>query len=202
MTRQTRANDLLRSHRASRSGPSPLCGPGSAALARRIPVWARLSALPTLAVENDLVCFEPEAAGKRGRETRRADVDVENAVADTATEVMVMPLSVEFVARGLSGQVHGNDLPLVDHQTEVAIDRRRRDGRDKKARCRPQFLDRQRPISLLETREQRGTLPGRPHHRPFLLAFLTRLGRSSRPPSALRRCCAKPVRSPTRRAAP
>ena len=50
------------------------------------------------AEESDVVAFEPETARRERGEVGRTGVDVEDAVADAAAEVMVVMLAGHFVA--------------------------------------------------------------------------------------------------------
>lgn len=76
-----------------------------------------------MSVQHDFVCFEHESAGCQIREITRAALNLEDPIAQTAAEVMMMRTARAFIARRLTGQLHRHQPSAFDERIDRPIDR-------------------------------------------------------------------------------
>ena len=93
-----------------------------------------------------------ESAGAAG--------DVEEPAAGSAVEVVVVALAAEFVARGLAGQLDGDQPAALDERLEMAVDRCQAQARDAVVRIVEDLLRAERPVGCEERIPDRGLLAG------------------------------------------
>src|SRR5260221_14674105 len=79
------------------------------------------AALRAAAVQDDLVAGQLESAGDKLPEAVQTHSRLEDTPAVVALEMVVVPLSSQLEARGLTGQSDRDDAPLFDHRLDGAI---------------------------------------------------------------------------------
>jgi photosystem II stability/assembly factor-like uncharacterized protein len=114
------------------------------------------------------VALEAEAARSERAQVGRAGVDIVDAIAHPAAEMMMVVFSRHFVAARRAGEQDLREPLLFDERLDVAIDRRDADARNVLLRDLESLERREGPVGALERVADRGALLGIPLHRTIL----------------------------------
>lgn len=111
-------------------------------------------------VEHDLVAFELETFRGQLGEITGAGVDVENAIAGAATEMVMVVFAGQLVAARLARQLDLVQPPLVEQSANVAVDGSDSEPGNAVLGGSKDFIRSDRTIDFGEDFANRGTLTG------------------------------------------
>ena len=117
-------------------------------------------AAPAGAEEDDIMPVDGEASGGQVLDVRRAARHVEDPVALSTEEVVMMAEARSFVAGRLIGDRHGADESRLFEGAQRPIDRRDTQGGHRVLRGVEQFFGTEWPLRLVEGLTNRGPLSG------------------------------------------
>ncbi len=128
------------------------------------------STFPTKPVEHDLVGFDEKPVRREAGQRAGAALDLEDAVANPAVEVVVVAFAGDFVARRGAGELNLDEFAVQHEAADVAID-----GRDAQPRRQPlcvgENLTRaERPVGGYKSLQDGGALLCLASHNPILRA--------------------------------
>src|SRR5260221_13436085 len=108
------------------------------------------AALRAAAVQDDLVAGQLESAGDKLPEAVQTHSRLEDTPAVTALEMVVVALSRQLEARGLTGQSDRDDGPLFDQRLDAAIHGRDTEALLVRLRAAEDFADRHGTAGAVE----------------------------------------------------
>ena len=109
-----------------------------------------LGAGRTEAVKHDVMAFKAETARGELRQIRGTAVDLEDANAGAAAEVVVVPLARHFIARRFAGQGDRLQPAICNQRFEVAVHRGDTQSRHVGLGGRKHFLGAQRAVDFFK----------------------------------------------------
>lgn len=122
------------------------------------------------------MAFEAEAVRGEGTQVGRTGIDLEDAVTDPATKVMMMVLPGDFIPARRTREKDLDQPGLLDQTLDVAVDRRDSQARDALLRDLQGLRRRQRSVGAFEGLADRHSLLGVSMH----ILILAASGRASR----------------------